>query len=289
MNRLPLWFKQEIPDAASLKMSMLLAEFGVNTVCRAAKCPNISYCFKHSQATFMLLGNTCTRHCRFCNVTKTGSLPIFLDDDEPDKVSRIVKTLGLNYVVLTSVTRDDLDDGGASVFAKTLNLIHAVNKDIKVEVLIPDFQGKFESLKCVLAAGPYVAGHNLETVSRLYDDLRPQADYRRSLNILGGIKQISPGTFTKSSLMLGLGETEPQVISALEDLRKQDCDILTLGQYLAPSPAHYPVKEYIDMELFREYKTEAQALGFKIVLSGPLVRSSYKAEEVAKELDPCMT
>lgn len=180
------------------------------------------------------------------------------------------------------MTRDDLADGGASVFAKTLKLIHAVNKEIKVEVLIPDFQGKVSSLECVLEAKPYVAAHNIETVSRLYRDLRPKSHYQRSLDILGQIKKIAPDIYTKSSLMLGFGETKQEVIHALEDLRKQSCDILTLGQYLAPSPNHYPVKEYIDIERFKEYKSLAMAMGFKAVSSGPLVRSSYRAEEVSE-------
>ena len=203
-----------------------------------------------------------------------------MDENEPIRISRIVELLGLNYVIITSVTRDDLPDGGASIFAKTLKLIQAVKKGIKVEVLIPDFQGKVDSLKCILQARPFVVGHNLETVSRLYDELRPQADYRRSLNVIGRIKKISPGIFTKSSLMLGFGETKQEVINALQDLRKQDCDILTLGQYLAPSTEHYPVKEYIAIEQFQEYEKIGVAMGFKAVLSGPLVRSSYKAEEV---------
>ncbi|OGX18669.1 MAG: lipoyl synthase [Omnitrophica WOR_2 bacterium RBG_13_44_8b] len=284
INRLPRWFKQEIPDEAGLKISGLLSEFGVHTVCRQAQCPNINRCFKDKHCTFMILGKICTRNCGFCNVTKSEGKPIFLDENEPFRISRVVETLGLNYVVITSVTRDDMSDGGASHFAKTLKLIQGVNRNIKAEVLIPDFQGKIASLECILQARPFVVGHNLETVSRLYDELRPQADYRRSLNTLGRIKKISPGVLTKSSLMLGFGETKQEVVNALQDLRKQDCDILTLGQYLAPSTEHYPAKEFIDIEQFQEYEKISIGMGFKAVLSGPLVRSSYKAEEVSKEL-----
>lgn len=283
-KRLPLWFKQEFPDDKTLTISNLLSRFCVNTICQEAKCPNINYCFKNKKVTFMILGKSCTRNCSFCNVDKSATVGLPVDNNEPERISEAVRILGLDYVVITSVTRDDLSDGGASIFAKTIELIRKVNKNIKVEVLIPDFEGRILSLKCVLDAGPDVAGHNIETVRRISWDLRPLSDYLLSLDVLSKIKELSPGIYTKSSLMLGLGETEAEVISAMHDLRGSFCDCLTLGQYLAPSVNHYPIKEFVNIEQFQKYRAIGMALGFKAVLSGPLVRSSYKAEEVHKEL-----
>jgi len=282
INRLPSWFRQEIPDAAVFEMSGLLSKFNIHTVCRQAGCPNLGRCFKDKKFTFMILGDSCTRNCGFCAVNKGSALT--LDDAEPQRLSRIVKLLGLGYAVITSVTRDDLPDGGAGHFAKCIASIRALNSGIKVEVLIPDFQGKLASLKCVLDSVPQVLAHNIETVSRLYKDLRPQADYRLSLGILDKAKELQPSITTKSSIMLGLGETEEEVASSMEDLREKRCDILTLGQYLAPSPSHYPVREFIDIEQFRKYREIGIRLGFKAVLSGPLVRSSYNAEDIYREL-----
>lgn len=284
-ERFPSWFRQEIPDTITLERAHLFSESGVHTVCQEAGCPNLNYCFKNLKFTFMILGDVCTRNCRFCNVRKsTDKRGLSLDLDEPLRIAGIVKKLGLNYVVITSVTRDDLEDAGAGIFAKTIERIKAVDKNIKVEALIPDFKGKFLALKCVLDARPSVVAHNLETVRRLCPDLRPMADYELSLNILATIKKIKPELTTKSSLMLGLGETEKEVIQAMEDLRYSQCDILTLGQYLAPSGEHYPVKEFVGIEQFQKYKDIGMALGFKSVFSGPLVRSSYQAEEVYKEV-----
>ena len=282
INRLPSWFRQEIPDAAVFEMNGLLSKFNIHTVCRQAGCPNLGRCFKDKKFTFMILGNNCTRNCKFCGVNKSGALT--LDEDEPQRISQIVKLLGLKYVIITSVTRDDLPDAGAARFAECVDLIHGINRVIKVEVLIPDFQGKLASLKCVLDSVPQVLAHNIETVSRLYKDLRPQADYRLSLGILDKAKELQPSITTKSSIMLGLGETEEEVTSSMEDLREKRCDILTLGQYLAPSPTHYPVREFIDIEQFRKYREIGITLGFKAVLSGPLVRSSYNAEDIYREL-----
>ncbi|MFH1413888.1 MAG: lipoyl synthase [Candidatus Omnitrophota bacterium] len=301
-NRLPDWFKQEIPDERILKISRLISEFSLNSVCREARCPNISDCFRDNQATFMILGNTCTRNCRFCNLRKTNLEFSSFDKDEPYRISQLIKLLGLEFVVITSVTRDDLIDGGASMFAETIELIRRNNKDInpvrnitntercskisngvKIEVLIPDFQGKFESLQQVLNARPDIIAHNIETVERLYTELRPMADYRRSLDIISKIKKLKPEITTKSSIMLGVGETQSELIKAIEDLRDHQCDCLTLGQYLAPSAEHYPVKEFVTIEQFREYGEIALRLGFKAVLSGPKVRSSYKAEELHRE------
>lgn len=288
-NRLPPWLKQDIPDDKALNLMRLLSSSGVNTVCRFAKCPNIAGCFGNNEFTFMILGNACTRNCGFCNVNKAGSVDRITDAGEPHRISELVKSLGLSYVIITSVTRDDLFDGGASMFAKTIELIHAVDKNIKVEILIPDFQAKALSLKCVLDASPFVVGHNIETVKRLYAKLRPHADYRRSLGILKKIKELRPGMITKSSLMLGLGETKEEVIEAMRDLKEIGCDCLTLGQYLAPSEKHYPVKEFVAIGQFREYQDIAVQIGFKAVMSGPKVRSSYDAQKMQKESSLCMT
>lgn len=288
INRLPVWFRQVIPNDKTLSMTRLLSEFGVRTVCQEAHCPNINNCFTKGRLTFIILGNACTRSCFFCAVgtvlNSRQNCPHLRLTQESSLISQVVKILGLNYVVITSVCRDDLADGGASQFAKTLELIHKVRADIKVEVLIPDFCGKILALKCVLAARPTVVAHNIETVNGLYAQLRPQADYQLSLSILSKVKELRPDTYTKSSIMLGLGETKQQVISTLEDLIKHKCDILTLGQYLAPSSNHYPVKDFISIEQFQEYQSIALGLGFKAVLSGPLVRSSYQAEEVYREI-----
>jgi lipoic acid synthetase len=285
INRLPSWFEQELPDKKTSKVRQILSGFGVNTVCQLAQCPNINSCFKSKQLTFMILGNACTRNCRFCNVSGRGEVLYSLTQcgKEIYNIAQVVKILDLKYVVITSVCRDDLDDGGAGFFAKTIEAIQEVNQGIKVEVLIPDFHGEISSLEHILNAGPFIVAHNIETVERLYSDLRPMADYRTSLGVLNKIKELNPQTITKSSLMLGLGETEEEVIHAMRDLRERLCDILTLGQYLAPSINHYPVKEFINPVQFQKYKEIGKAIGFKSVLSAPLVRSSLHAEEVFKE------
>jgi len=285
-NRLPVWFKQDIPDSIIFQKLRLLSEFNVHTVCQEARCPNLSNCFKNAKLTFMLLGNTCTRDCRFCGVKKTEANNLGLDKEEPYRISQIVKLLGLTYVVITSVTRDDLADGGAEEFARTIKLIHALDKNIKVEALIPDFSGSTNSIKTVIEAKPCIVAHNLETVKRLYKALRPKASYPISLGILSKAKESSASLITKSSLILGLGETENEVIETMQDLRKAACDILTVGQYLAPSINHYPVEEFINIEQFVRFREIGLNLGFKDVLSGPKVRSSYQAEEVYKT---CMT
>lgn len=283
ITKLPSWFKQDIPQDLALSRMHLLSEFEVTTVCKQAKCPNIGYCYEKSQLTFMILGEECSRNCRFCAVKKArGSLP--LDLEEPFRIAEAVKELGLAYVVITSVTRDDLEDGGAGTFAKTIELTHAIDKNIKVEALIPDFSGNIRSLKKVTDSKPEVIGHNIETVSRLYKELRPKSCYEVCLAVLHNIKELSSSLITKSSMMLGLGETHPEVINTMRDLRDAQCDILTLGQYLAPYAGHYPVKEFISIEKFNEYRRIGLALGFKAVLSGPLVRSSYQAEQVYNEV-----
>lgn len=284
LNRLPLWFRQDIPDERTLNLLRLFSGFGVHTVCQEAQCPNIAHCFRNNAVTFMLLGNTCTRNCKFCAVNKSAGAKLAIDEDEPLRISNVVRMLDLKYAVITSVSRDDLPDGGAGMFAKTIELIHGVNKNIKVEVLIPDFCGKITSLESVLDARPDIIAHNIETVRRLYPDLRPGADYGISLDILSKIKALNQGTIAKSSIMLGLGEAEAEVIDTMQDLKNAKCDILTLGQYLAPSIKHYPVKEFVSIAQFKKYQDIAKTIGFKSVLSGPLVRSSYQAEEACKEL-----
>lgn len=281
--KLPAWFKQELPDEKSLKMIRLLSEFGINSVCREARCPNLSGCFSNGRAAFLILGSVCTRNCSFCAVTKAEHTRV-LDETEPERIRGFVKALDLNYVVITSVTRDDLTDGGAHIFARSIELVHSLNENIIVEVLIPDFQGKISSLQCVLDAGPEVLAHNIETVSRLYPVLRPQAGYLLSLAVLSKAKELRPDIDTKSSVMLGLGETEKEIIKAMQDLRTAQCDILTLGQYLAPSAYHYPVRQFIGIEDFRRYQEIGRELGFKAVFSGPLVRSSYCAEQVYRSM-----
>jgi len=284
MTRLPLWLKQRIPDAAALNTMRLVSAAAVNTVCKEARCPNSSSCFSRKQLTFMILGDTCTRNCRFCKVNKARDKFLSVDEDEPARISRIVEKLGLKYVVITSVSRDDLLDGGAGQFVKTIKAIRQLDRKIRIEVLIPDFGGEISCLKSLLDAGPDVVAHNIETVPGLYKDLRPEADYLSSLELLRNLKLLRPEIISKSSLMLGLGETQDEVGRTMKDLRQNNCDILTLGQYLAASDQQVPVKEFISLQQFLKYKDMGYSLGFKSVLSGPLVRSSYKAEEVFKEV-----
>ncbi|MFH0762803.1 MAG: lipoyl synthase [Candidatus Omnitrophota bacterium] len=276
-NRLPPWFRQEIPGPQAKELLRLFAESGVHTVCLHAHCPNISDCFKNKRATFMILGSACTRNCGFCAVAKAGQKKLTVDEGEPDRVAGVVKRLGLAYAVITSVSRDDLVDKGAGLFAKTIEAVRRVNNSIKIEVLIPDFQGDAASLKQVLDAAPNVLAHNIETVPRLYRNLRPQADYQRSLGILKASKKIRLEIPTKSSIMLGLGEARDEVVGLMRRLRRVNCDYLALGQYLAPSEDHYPVKRFLGLAEFREYRRIGLGLGFKAVLSGPKVRSSYQA------------
>lgn len=282
MIRLPSWFKQEIKDDSVSELSVLLKKSSINTVCLSAKCPNLNHCFKNKKFTFLILGDKCQRNCIFCNVPGNFSHPKPPDEEEPYRISELVKKLDLNYVVVTSVSRDDLSDGGACFFAQVIRLIHKIGPKIKVELLIPDFCGKITSLKKVTECFPYIIGHNIETVPRLYPVLRPKADYSLSLEILKKIKEFNPGIRTKSSLMLGMGEIEGEVKSAIKDLSSVGCDFLTLGQYLAPSKRHFPVKEFIDLVQFEKYKDFARGLNFKGVLSGPCVRSSYFAQELSE-------
>ncbi|NSW82642.1 MAG: lipoyl synthase [Syntrophothermus sp.] len=248
----------------------------LNTVCEEARCPNRGDCFSRGSATFMILGDVCTRNCRFCAV-KHGR-PVPLDPEEPLRIGRAVKNLGLRHIVITSVTRDDLVDGGAGHFAAVIRELHGLPNPPSVEVLVPDFKGSSEALNQVLDAEPEVFAHNVEMVPRLYREVRPGAVYERSLDVLAAAqKESCPGTVTKSGFMLGLGETEREVLALLEDLRDAGVALLTIGQYLAPSWRHYPVARYVTAEEFAEWEKVAYKMGFLGVASGPLVRSSYRA------------
>ncbi len=272
---LPEWIRTKSFGLHNTKA--ILRNYGVTTVCEEAKCPNKGYCFSKPTATFMILGDKCTRRCGFCSVE--SGIPCDIDKDEPFKIAYAAKEMGLRYVVITSVTRDDLKDGGASHFAETIMAIKMVLRDVKVEVLTPDFKGDIESLKIVLNTKPDVFNHNMETVKRLYPKVRPCADYKRSLNIIKNAKKISPDIKTKSGIMLGLGETIDEVIELFNDLIDAGCNFLTIGQYLRPSKKNLPVVEYIEPEVFDTLKKIAIESGFEFVASGPLVRSSMNAEE----------
>jgi lipoic acid synthetase len=283
-NRLPPGFRQEIPDTRTSRALGILNGLNVRTVCAQARCPNLTRCFKNREITFIILGDVCTRNCRFCAVRKSPDSHLTVDAGEPKRVAAAVKTLGLEYVVITSVTRDDLSDGGAGHFSETIGCVYNVNGCVKVEILIPDFKGRRASLKAVVAAGPSVIGHNLETVKRLYPRVKPDSDYGISLEVLRAIKELNPAMVTKSSLMLGIGEQQPELIAAMRDLREAGCDMLVLGQYLAPSPAHYPIRDFIREENFKTYRTIAVDLGFKAVSAEPLARSSYHAGKLYAEV-----
>ena len=265
------------------QMKGLFRETGLHTVCESAHCPNIGECWGKGTATFMILGDICTRGCRFCAIE--AGRPLEVDLEEPRHVAEAIWKLNLRYVVITSVARDDLPDEGAHQFAKTIKAIHALPGDIKVEVLIPDLSCRLENLKVITDTKPEVMSHNIETISRLSKKVRPQAEYERSLNVLRAIKQLDPALLTKSSFMVGLGETHSEIIHLMEDLVTCGCDILTVGQYLSPSPSkrHLPVERYATPQEFESYRNLGRELGFKYVMSGPLVRSSYIAEEGYRE------
>jgi lipoic acid synthetase len=274
--RLPEWIKTKASGLHGTKT--LLRSHGLSTVCEEARCPNKGHCFSKPTATFMILGDHCTRDCGFCSV-KSGS-PSFVDAEEPERVAKAAYEMGLRYVVITSVTRDDLPDGGALQFAKTIRAVKRSLPHAKVEVLTPDFKGDVNSLKTVLDASPDIFNHNMETIRRLYDVVRPQADYECSINALRNAKKIAPDIKTKSGLMLGFGETVDEIVELLKDLRGIGCDFLTMGQYLRPSKKNLPVVEYIRPEVFEELKEAALELGFEFVAAGPLVRSSMNAEDM---------
>jgi lipoic acid synthetase len=274
----PPWLWQRVSSRAEdavASMEDLLAQSGLHTVCQEARCPNLAECFGQGTATFMILGDACSRGCRFCAVQRGKPTPV--DPSEPERVAEAAAQLGLKHLVVTSVTRDDLPDGGAGHFAATIRAARRQSPDTVVEVLIPDFGGSQQALETVLAAGPDVLNHNLETVSRLYPHVRPGADYRRSLGVLSWAKAQAPQVVTKSGLMLGLGETAAEVLRTFYDLRQAQCDLLTLGQYLQPTDRQLPVERFVPPAEFDGYRARAESLGFRGVAAGPLVRSSHRA------------
>jgi lipoyl synthase len=277
----PEWLKIKITHSKDkLEVENILKRLSLHTVCEEALCPNRMECFSRKTATFMVLGTFCTRNCTFCNVEKADGKTTGPDKNEPENVANAVKELGLAHTVITSVTRDDLPDGGAGHFAEVIGRIKQKGVKTVIEVLIPDFQGNLEALNKVILAGPHIINHNVETVPRLYPEVRPMADYRRSLELIRRVKSIESSIYTKSGIMLGLGENGQEVLQAMRDLRENGCEMITIGQYLAPSKLHHPVIEYVHPDVFEKYKKAGMEMGFKSVSSGPFVRSSYHAGEV---------
>ncbi len=273
----PRWLRAPAPVGDNYReLKSLIDRLGLHTVCESAACPNVGECWNRRTATFMILGNVCTRRCGFCAVSKGAPLPV--DYDEPRRVAEAVRALGLRHAVITSVNRDDRGDGGAELFALTIRAIRAAVPGCRVEVLVPDFQGSREALRAVMDASPDVLNHNTETVPRLYRQVRLGARYERSLEMLAYARQLAPGVPTKSGLMLGLGELRREILAVMEDLRAHGVQILTLGQYLRPSPKHLPVVRFAAPEEFAEFRSIGRAMGFRHVESGPLVRSSYHAD-----------
>ena len=277
-QRLPEYLKRGIVDTdATRKVRQLLKESGLTTVCDAARCPNRNECYSCNSATFMILGDRCTRNCRFCSVTTEKPLPP--NSQEPELVANAIKELGLKYAVITMVTRDDLSDGGAEHISKTIREIKKINPQIKTEVLISDLKGDKEALKTVLNAAPDVLNHNVETVKSLYKTVRPQADYIRSLGVLKFSKEYAPHIITKTGIMLGLGETEPEILELFDDLVSVKCDILTAGQYIQPTKQHIEVNRYLPPDEFESLQKKALESGLKQAVFAPLALSSYKASE----------
>jgi len=275
--RKPDWLKVKLPKGTNqARIARYHREHGLNTVCRSAACPNLGECWNSGTATFLIMGDSCSRGCRFCNIEHRSL--IAPDPAENEKVATAIAELGLRHAVITSVTRDDLHDGGASIFADLVQNIRQ-RCDCRIELLIPDLQGDYTALKTILQSSPDIIGHNIETVPRLYPQVRQEADYQRSLELLARIKENSTEIRSKSGLMLGLGEEKEEIIQVIKDLRANRCDILTLGQYLAPTKEHTAVKRYVHPDEFEELAVYARELGFSHVESGPLVRSSYHAAE----------
>jgi lipoic acid synthetase len=273
----PKWLRAPAPVGQNYRdLKELVTRLKLHTVCESAACPNVGECWNRRTATFMILGNVCTRRCGFCAVQKGA--PLTVDYDEPRRVAEACATLGLRYAVITSVNRDDRKDGGAELFALTIKAIREQIADCKVEVLVPDFQGSQKAMQIVMSASPDVLNHNTETVPRLYRQVRLGAQYKRSLEMLRYAKELRPNIPTKSGLMLGLGETQQEVLQVMQDLHDHHVDILTLGQYLRPSPKHLPIMRYIPIEEFAGYKQAGLRMGFSHIEAGPLVRSSYHAD-----------
>ncbi|MEM7816006.1 MAG: lipoyl synthase [Candidatus Aenigmatarchaeota archaeon] len=275
---LPQWIGVKPYDKESyLKTKSLLDECGLNTVCIEADCPNRYECFSNGTATFIILGDTCTRNCLYCNIKK--GIPKPVDKKEPERIASAVRKLNLKYVVVTCVTRDDLKDGGAGHFANTVKEIRKSNPNCRIELLVSDFKGNWNALKKVLDAKPYAINHNIEVARELFPKLRPKGSYEISLELLRKVKETNPGIITKSGFMVGVGETKSQIIQTLKDLKKAGCDIVTIGQYLQPENSVFPVKKYYTKNEFKSIEKKAKEIGFKKVLAGPLVRSSYMAEK----------
>jgi lipoyl synthase len=280
-ERKPEWIRARFPAGERfMEVKRLLRDQDLHTVCEEARCPNIGECFNAGTATFMILGDICTRACGFCDVT--SGRPVGLDLLEPLRLARTVETLGLDYAVITSVNRDDLPDGGASIFAACLRTIRNRTPACEVELLIPDFEGNWDALRTVVEAKPVVLNHNTETVPRLYPRVRPKARYARSLELIQHVKEIDPAMTTKSGVMVGLGETFEELVQTMGDLREHGCDLLTVGQYLRPSPKHLPVERYWHPDEFAAVREAGERLGFRHVEAGPLVRSSYHAGEQSR-------
>ncbi|KAF0092228.1 MAG: lipoate synthase [Fusobacteria bacterium] len=283
-KRKPEWLKIKFQDPKHInKVERLLKGLSLHTVCQEATCPNRMECFNKGTATFMILGSVCTRGCRYCDVEK--GKPNGVDSSEPENLAKATKELKLRHVVITSVTRDDLEDGGADQFVKCIEKVRETSKGTSIEVLIPDLQGNEEALAKIVAAAPEILNHNIETVPSLFKTIRPGADYQQSLQLLANVKKMNPKIFTKSGLMVGLGETEEEVVRVFADLRDVGCDFLTVGQYLQPSKKHIAVAEYIHPDIFKDYEKVAYEMGFKHVASGPFVRSSYNAEQTKILID----
>ena len=275
VRRLPEWFRMERPAGGNYSHLKNLSEKNnLHTICKSGNCPNIGECWNAGTATFMILGDICTRACKFCSVSTGKPKPV--DWDEPRRLAESIKTLGVKHCVLTSVDRDDLEDGGASFWAETIRTVKKINPQVTLETLIPDFRGRHNNIQLVIDAGPEVISHNLETVQRLTSRIRSLNKYETSLDVVRYIS--SKGSISKSGIMLGLGETRDEVLDTMEDLRGTGCKVLTIGQYLQPTLHHYPVKDYIHPDVFREYKKIGLEMGFRFVESSPLVRSSYHAE-----------
>jgi lipoic acid synthetase len=288
VSPLPTWLKKPIPKRSNIiRLRQVLGDDGLHTVCESAKCPNIGECFACNTLTFLILGDICTRHCAFCAVPagRQGvgkGAPLPPDPNEPGKIRKAVKKLGLGYVVITSVTRDDLPDGGAGQFVEVIQNLRLNAAVPEIEVLIPDFKGEREALERVIGARPGVINHNLETVPRLYPKVRPQADYARSLKLLRRVKDKNPSIYTKSGIMVGLGERDEEVEQVLRDLKAVGCDLVTIGQYLSPSKQNLPVMRFVEPGVFERFERRGKELGFLHTASGPFVRSSYRASEHIK-------
>lgn len=281
IQRRPEWLKAKLPGGPNYRELVgIMRTQGLHTVCEEARCPNIGDCWERRTATFLVLGNLCTRNCGYCAIAH--GLPTELDVEEPERVARAVQAMGLRHAVITSVNRDDLRDGGAAIFAATIRRIHEYIPECTVEVLIPDFKGSTEALLTVLGAGPEILNHNIESVPRVFRVVRHGGDYARSLDLLRSVKEWGYTSFTKSGIILGMGETWNELLQTMEDLRTVDCDILTLGQYLRPGPDYHPIDRYYTPEEFADLKEIGLQMGFKYVESGPLVRSSYHADEQAQ-------